>query len=553
MRIYLLAFLSLLLISTKAQINTSLLDTSYNHGGYRVYNDYLYYQNLAAEDVSATGEVIGITAGQLPWYYLFNLTPNGQLDTTFGINGYVQIPFSAFSQFYNNQYSNIYPNDIAILPNNKLVVLWTLHSDTFAKRTKIVVTCFNSNGSVDSSFANNGHFTTEYANYQYSYGLKLLTQADNKIIILGLVADAATQPPQFQDVKGNIVIRLTSNGYLDTAFNAVGYRVLRNTRTEWIVLTQQGNYLLPYIKPVQQSIYSFSVAGVNFVGDSIPIADAYYFDYNDTPGLLYTGIDIDNNNKLTITGSRAEDLPETSYLITVRLNADMTLDQSFGSNGRVFYTDSNFIKVGHTVNCDAAGNAYTCSVSYKIHYDSLGHYFNEGYMLILKYNNQGVLDTSFGYKGKYYLNIPETPVADNIDPLLYFINQNTQFIARTGIEIGTTTLHNSYMFAKINIDTVSLILGIVDNPTITQPILAYPNPIQNSTINLSYVLTNKQDVSVDLYNLQGQLIASLVTKQPRQKGNNTEVLSLPKGLASGQYIVRVVAGEYQKGIKVLVH
>lgn len=142
---------------------------------------------------------------------------------------------------------------------------------------------------------------------------------------------------------------------------------------------------------------------------------------------------------------------------------------------------------------------------------------------------------------------------NNQEPYIYSILDG--LIVTGGQEIyNPDSLQNFYNFfaAKLKNDTVSIILDVIDNPTITQPILAYPNPIQNSTINLSYELTNKQDVSVDLYNLQGQLIASLVAKQPRQKGNNTEVLSLPTGLASGQYIVRVVAGGYQKGMQIIV-
>jgi hypothetical protein len=178
--------------------------------------------------------------------------------------------------------------------------------------------------------------------------------------------------------------------------------------------------------------------------------------------------------------------------------------------------------------------------------------YSDSHMLIMKYNANGEFDNSFGYNGKYYLSLP-TGVSYNTEPVIYRLNNSNKILAR-GATIATIGQIGSETFfvARLNVDTVSLILGLIDNPAITQSVLAYPNPIQNGVLNLSYELTNKQDVSIDLYNLQGQLVTSLVAKQPRQKGSNSEVLNLPQSLTAGHYILSIIAGNHQKGVKVVV-
>jgi CubicO group peptidase (beta-lactamase class C family) len=83
-------------------------------------------------------------------------------------------------------------------------------------------------------------------------------------------------------------------------------------------------------------------------------------------------------------------------------------------------------------------------------------------------------------------------------------------------------------------------------------LVTYPNPIQNGVLNLSYELTNKQDVAVDLYDIKGQLIIRLMPQQTRANGKNTETLMLPQSLSAGQYVLRITAGNYQKGVSVVV-
>ncbi|UPT66490.1 MAG: T9SS type A sorting domain-containing protein [Sphingobacteriales bacterium JAD_PAG50586_3] len=100
--------------------------------------------------------------------------------------------------------------------------------------------------------------------------------------------------------------------------------------------------------------------------------------------------------------------------------------------------------------------------------------------------------------------------------------------------------------------TDNLLLGVVDNTSNATALSAYPNPIQNNTFCLEYTLPENADITVNLYDLKGQLITNLLNKQTRTKGKNTEQVLLPPGIAKGQYVVELIADQNQIVIKIIV-
>ena len=65
----------------------------------------------------------------------------------------------------------------------------------------------------------------------------------------------------------------------------------------------------------------------------------------------------------------------------------------------------------------------------------------------------------------------------------------------------------------------------------------YPNPF-NPTTNICYQLTRDSKVSLKIYNLLGQEVATLVDEQ-KQAGYHQEVFDATR-FASGMYIYRIV-------------
>jgi len=78
---------------------------------------------------------------------------------------------------------------------------------------------------------------------------------------------------------------------------------------------------------------------------------------------------------------------------------------------------------------------------------------------------------------------------------------------------------------------------------------SYPNPFNPST-KIKYTLPKAEKVKIEVFNLLGQRIETLINKQ-RPSGSH-EVEFTSKDLPSGVYLYRIEAGEYQEVKKMIL-
>jgi hypothetical protein len=90
-------------------------------------------------------------------------------------------------------------------------------------------------------------------------------------------------------------------------------------------------------------------------------------------------------------------------------------------------------------------------------------------------------------------------------------------------------------------------------PAMTEMTKAYPNPFNNIT-SITYLVSKSEDVKIEIYNLKGQVVRSLVsgTKNPgsyslKWNGNNDK----GRSVSSGVYYIRMTAGDYITTQKVM--
>jgi uncharacterized delta-60 repeat protein len=192
------------------------------------------------------------------------------LDSSFGAGGKVELDFGV----------SVAPSDAALQPDGKIVVVGT--TDNFQIATQVFgVTRLLPNGSVDTTFGNQGAVMTAFTNFINSPNAVAI-QLDGKIVVAGETQSSDDSINRFA------VARYNPNGSLDTTFGSGGR--------------------------VTPEFFNVTFGGVREVADVILLQP---------------------DNKIIVAGVAIQGarLPANSAL--VRLNPNGTLDSTFGNGGKV--------------------------------------------------------------------------------------------------------------------------------------------------------------------------------------------------------------------------
>lgn len=138
------------------------------------------------------------------------ITSDGIMDTTFGMNGWVVLPFDGASS---------YGDDLAIQVDGKIVISgFALNGQN---RFQIAAARLNADGSVDNSFGTNGKVLFNVGDWN-DFGEGIAIQSDGKILIGGhkWIANLDQRHDLF-------VARLNTDGSLDTSYGTSGVATAR--------------------------------------------------------------------------------------------------------------------------------------------------------------------------------------------------------------------------------------------------------------------------------------------------------------------------------------
>jgi uncharacterized delta-60 repeat protein len=312
---------------------------------------------------------------------LVRYNADGSLDTTFGTDGIVSAALIATRAA-----------DVAIQADGKIVV-------TYADYT---VTRYNSDASLDTSFGDGGTAATVL-----DYGASsVLIQADGKIVVSG--SDFA-------------LARYDSNGNLDPSFG-VGGKV--NTG-----FGGQGSGL------VGQPDGKLIVAGDIFAGGHTSFAVARYNTDGSLDASFGTGGEVSTSFGSTNNGANSVTLQADGKIVAagasdnsenlalVRYNVDGSLDASFGSGGMVTTSVPNGSgSAAESVKIQPDGKILVAGYSFV-----LGS--NTDFVLV-RYNSDGSLDSSFGTGGKVETELGS--IADAANSLVLLPDGKILVVGTTG-------------------------------------------------------------------------------------------------------------------------
>lgn len=420
-------------------LSNGSIDTSFGNNGIVTIG-----QGLPNKMIQLSNGKLAVCFNNSPYLYMYN--SDGTVDNTFGTNGSINIDQLVSVAF------NI--NSITSSQDGSIFVTCSTNSANFGV-VKVL-----SNGTIDSSFGNNGIATIDFDLYtttDIESATDSIILPNGKIIIVGFLRFSS-------QIMSAGVACLNVNGTLDTTFGSNGKIIIQN-----------GSYT--------------------------------------SPGKL---INLENDE--FIVGYFSSDLNQHDY-------------RKYFSNG----TLDNDFSISFTENLDGFYSS-TVLPNGKFLLAGKKKYYDNGEFLIVRYNSDGSLDTTFGSNGEYVI-----PVL-NGSAITDLISLADGKLLASGFANNAT--HVVCAMAKISNETL-------DTPyfeNADKEVILYPNPIHEEA-TLTYQLNENESITIEIFDLNGKLIQTITSHQLQNKGIHQDQIKLNDSIVEGEYILRILRGNQAESLK----
>jgi len=326
--------------------------------------------------------IVGYTiTTQSPDFGIIRLNEDGTLDTSFGLNGAVSTAFGSGSDI---------ARCVAIQSDGKILVGGYSDLGRNSGDTDFCVVRYNANGTLDTSFGDQGKVSIAIGNPLWGgdYAYKIGVTEDNKIVLTGSCSTLTGSNTKSRDFAA---IRLLSSGKLDTSFSLDGIATatVGNSDDQGVgqYIYKDGKILVggwseSFING--NSVYDYSIVRFNADGT----LDNSFGANGKIPSQL--GSNQGHGWSLTVQ-SDGKILQAGDNYNVIRYNSDGSLDLTFGSNG----TSSVISQIGYAANITALqdGKILVAGSIASDGWASFGDFY------ITRLNSDGSIDTSFNDTG----------------------------------------------------------------------------------------------------------------------------------------------------------
>jgi uncharacterized delta-60 repeat protein len=392
------------------------LDNTFGTGG-KVTTDFGGNRDEAfALTVQADGKIIAIgsaivSSSQQSDFALARYNSDGSLDAGFGTGGKVTTDFGGDDQ----------AGAVAIQPDGKIVVAGCTCSNSGLGCTVLTgsgydyaLARYHPNGSLDTSFGSGGKVTTDF-NGGLDVATSVVVEADGKIIAGGTSCSDPSMMCMFTGGTQFSLARYNADGSLDHSFGHQG-KVFTPVPTFGSI---RAMALQPDGKLVAAGIAhpgptgDFALARYNSDGtldSSFGQGGLVTTDFNSSPGNprsdQATGLAIQADGKIVVVGGSEKDSELFFDFSLARYNRDGTLDNTFGSGGKVQTALSSQDDMATSVVIESDGKILAGGIA-----GGFLTYYSDGLLIVddgtatgsdlglVRYNSDGTLDTTFGEGG----------------------------------------------------------------------------------------------------------------------------------------------------------
>ncbi len=433
------------------------------------------YMTSAVELSGGSIVVAGVVGAYYygPWYYgAAKFNSSGAVDTTFGNSGFSLSTVEA-------SYSTSLPKRLTVQPDGRLI--FPINSNTTGGFIRV-----ESNGTYSSS---TGCFQCMWNGTSDNVeAMSLLLQSDGKIVMAG----------RLRDNSDGVIGRFLSIGSADSSFSNV---VLELAAEPWETFVFKSTALsdgsilsvgFTRVSRGMNEIYRGFVMKLKTDGslDTQFGNGGYQFltPPNDTFWLLIQDMLIQPDGKILILGYGRENYQNSSVMIW-RVNANGSVDNSFGTNGLAFTSESSVDLSPTSIIRLTSGDLIVALTRY-VNY--------EGKQWLYKYTTSGSLDPSFTDSQNFSGGI-QLPIGSSGQ-----------------ISVATSAGNNSLYiagYATINAQTVGYLARVLSDGTL------------DSTFSSGFVTWQIQqahsldDLSAIHVTAQGKIYLLGKTESPAQKNS----------------------------------
>ncbi len=415
-------------------------------------------------------------------FALIRYNSDGNLDTSFGVDGKVITPVESRSE----------ANSVVIQSDGKILL-------GGSSKYYLNLVRYNSDGTLDTTFGTGGKVITDVNGYYSEKCKSVAIQSDGKILLGGYGQHNNNDNPYF------IIVRYNTSGSLDATFGIDGIVIGDVGKGNSIGIQSDGKILLG-----GSSNLSFAIERYNTNGT---LDNTFGLDGKVTTALGINGegnsMVIQSDGKIVLGGSSSSDNMDFAL---VRYNSNGTLDIAFGINGKVITPHGSSSK----------GNAVVIQSNGKIVLGgNASNNANNYNFALVRYNSDGTLDNTFGIDGKII-----TPIG-----VSYSIGQSLDIDSNGKIMLG------GYVYNGSNAD-ISLVryngdasVGIGEVSFKQRDSKIYPNPFNSSTI-IDFS-TSLHSAELNIYNTHGQLVKQV------ENISGKEIQLSRSNLPSGIYFLQL--------------
>ncbi len=437
---------------------------------------------------------------------------DGSLDTNFGNAGKVLTNFGlGFDQALS----------LVIQPDGKILLAGYATEAGYS----FALARYDTNGSLDTTFNSTGKVITDMGGSQ-DWIQSVILQPDGKTVVAGYD-------------NGNFgLARYNTNGLLDTTFDFDGkVSTSFGSLNDWaysVAIQQDG-------KIVASGLAYNSITGVDF-------ALARY----DTTGALDTTFDNDGKATFDLSNNSFDEghamviQPDGKILLAgnystnadkdfaiIRVNANGSLDTSFGNNGIARFNITNVDDYCNAIALQTDGKILMTGTIWFTSTDEIG---------MIRLNSNGTIDNTFGNGGIIITHI------NNI----YDEANAVTFQTDGKILIGGYTEYpggiSDFAVLRYNNDIQT---SFIDFSVTDLPILIYPNPVKDLA-SIQYTLNENDKITISLLDMNGRTVQTFFKDKSQQKGMHEEHLYFNKRVSSGAYLLSISNSQGIPGVTIKI-